>query len=65
VQAGIAATDLGDFADGFAQMIATIVTLTLAARHCPVRAEGFAFVGPMSVSDLADVFFHQSRRLPL
>ena len=45
-----------NFANGFAQMIATIATLTLAARHCPRRAEGFAFAGLMSVSNLADIF---------
>ncbi len=45
-----------NFANGFAQMIATIASLSLAARHCPPRAEGFAFAGLMSISNLADVF---------
>jgi MFS family permease len=45
-----------NFANGFAQMIATIASLSLAARHCPQRAEGFAFAGLMSISNLADVF---------
>jgi predicted MFS family arabinose efflux permease len=36
-------------------MIATIASLTLAAQHCPRRAEGFAFAGLMSVSNLADI----------
>ncbi len=36
-------------------MIATIASLTLAARHCPRRAEGFAFAGLMSVSNLAEI----------
>jgi MFS family permease len=46
---------LVNFANGMALMIATIATLTLAARHCPARAEGFAFAGLMSVSNLADI----------
>ena len=44
-----------NFANGFAQMIATIASLSLAARHCPQRAEGFAFAGLMSISNLADI----------
>jgi predicted MFS family arabinose efflux permease len=44
-----------NFANGLAQMIATIATLTLAAQYCPARAEGFAFAGLMSVSNLADI----------
>jgi MFS family permease len=44
-----------NFANGLAQMIATIASLTLAAQHCPERAEGFAFAGLMSVSNLADI----------
>lgn len=45
-----------NFANGVALMIATISTLTLAAEHCPSRAEGFAFAGLMSIMNLADVF---------
>jgi MFS family permease len=45
-----------NFANGLASMIATIASLTLAAQHCPRRAEGFAFAGLMSVSNLADIF---------
>jgi predicted MFS family arabinose efflux permease len=45
-----------NFANGVALMIATISTLTLAADFCPSRAEGFAFAGLMSISNLADVF---------
>ncbi len=45
-----------NFANGLAAMIATIASLTLAARHCPRRAEGFAFAGLMSISNLADIF---------
>jgi hypothetical protein len=37
-------------------MIATIASLTLAAEFCPSRAEGFAFAGLMSISNLADIF---------
>jgi MFS family permease len=47
---------LVNFFYGFAQMIATIATLTLAAQNCPRRAEGFAFAGLMSISNLADIF---------
>ena len=36
-------------------MIATIASLTLAAQACPSRAEGFAFAGLMSISNLADI----------
>ncbi|MBV9251521.1 MAG: MFS transporter [Acetobacteraceae bacterium] len=41
------------FGAGVAGMIANIATLTLAAEHCPARAEGFAFAGLMSVINLA------------
>jgi hypothetical protein len=34
-------------------MIANVATLTLAAEHCPARAEGFAFAALMSVMNLA------------
>ncbi len=47
---------LVNFGNGLAAMIATIASLTIAAQHCPSRAEGFAFAGLMSVSNLADVF---------
>jgi predicted MFS family arabinose efflux permease len=47
---------LVNFGSGLAAMIATIATLTLAAQHCPRRAEGFAFAGLMSISNLADIF---------
>jgi len=46
---------LVNFGFGVASMIATIATLTLAAQHCPEGAEGFAFAGLMSVSNLADI----------
>jgi predicted MFS family arabinose efflux permease len=46
---------LVQFASGVAAMIATIASLTVAARACPERAEGFAFAGLMSVSNLADI----------
>ena len=45
-----------NFANGVAMMIATIASLTLAAEFCPSRAEGFAFAGLMSISNLADIF---------
>jgi MFS family permease len=44
-----------NFANGVALMIATIASLTLAADHCPKRAEGFAFAGLMSVMNLAEL----------
>ena len=47
---------LVNFGFGVSSMIATIATLTLAARHCPPGAEGFAFAGLMSVSNLAEIF---------
>lgn len=44
-----------NFANGMAMMIATIASLTLAADHCPRRAEGFAFAGLMSIMNLAEI----------
>jgi MFS family permease len=41
------------FLSGIAGMIANVATLTLAAGHCPARAEGFAFAALMSVINLA------------
>jgi predicted MFS family arabinose efflux permease len=41
------------FASGFAAMLATVATLTLAADYCPPRAEGFAFAVLMSIINLA------------
>jgi len=41
------------FLFGVAGMIANVATLTLAAEHCPPRAEGFAFAALMSVINLA------------
>jgi MFS family permease len=41
------------FLFGIAGMIANVATLTLAAEHCPPRAEGFAFAALMSVMNLA------------
>jgi MFS family permease len=40
------------FLFGVAGMIANVATLTLAAEHCPARAEGFAFAALMSVMNL-------------
>jgi MFS family permease len=42
------------FASGFAAMVATVATLTLAADHCPQRAEGFAFAVMMSLINLSN-----------
>jgi len=41
------------FCAGFAAMLATVATVTLAADYCPPRAEGFAFAVLMSVINLA------------
>jgi MFS family permease len=41
------------FGAGFAAMLATVATLTLAADFCPPRAEGFAFAVLMSIINLA------------
>jgi MFS family permease len=46
---------LVNFASGVTAMIATIASLTVAARFCPKRAEGFAFAGLMSVMNLAEL----------
>jgi len=42
-----------NFCSGFAAMLATVATLTLAADYCPPRAEGFAFAVLMSIINLA------------
>ena len=41
------------FCAGFAAMLATVATVTLAADFCPPRAEGFAFAILMSIINLA------------
>jgi MFS family permease len=41
------------FCSGFAAMLATVATVTLAADYCPPRAEGFAFAVLMSIINLA------------
>ncbi len=41
------------FVSGAAGMIANIATISLAAAHCPKRAEGFTFAALMSVINLA------------
>jgi MFS family permease len=42
-----------NFCSGFAAMLATVATLTLAADYCPPRAEGFAFAVLMSIINFA------------
>jgi predicted MFS family arabinose efflux permease len=42
-----------NFCSGFAAMLATVATVTLAADYCPQRAEGFAFAVLMSIINLA------------
>jgi predicted MFS family arabinose efflux permease len=42
------------FAAGFAAMLTTVASLTLAADYCPPRAEGFSFAVLMSIINLAN-----------
>jgi len=42
------------FGGGFAAMLTTVATLTLAADYCPPRAEGFSFAVLMSIINLAN-----------
>ncbi len=42
------------FGGGFAAMLATVATVTLAADYCPPRAEGFSFAVLMSIINLAN-----------
>jgi MFS family permease len=42
------------FGSGFAAMLTTVASLTLAADYCPPRAEGFSFAVLMSVSNFAN-----------
>jgi MFS family permease len=41
------------FCSGFAAMLATVATVTLAADYCPPRTEGFSFAVMMSLINLA------------
>jgi len=41
------------FCSGFAAMLATVATVTLAADYCPQRSEGFTFAVMMSLINLA------------
>jgi MFS family permease len=50
------AAALISFCAGFAAMLATVATLTLAADYCPRRAEGFSFAVLMSIINLATTF---------
>ena len=49
------------FCAGFAAMLATVATLTLAADYCPRRAEGFSFAILMSIINLATTLVGQCR----
>jgi predicted MFS family arabinose efflux permease len=42
------------FAAGFAAMLTTVATLTLAADYCPPHAEGFSFAVLMSIINFAN-----------
>ena len=48
-----AAAAILSFASGFAAMLATVATVTLAADFCPPRSEGFTFAVMMSIINLA------------
>jgi len=41
------------FCAGFAAMVATVATVTLAADYCPPRSEGFSFAVMMSIINLS------------
>jgi MFS family permease len=41
------------FGSGFAAMLATVATVTLAADYCPERSEGFSFAVMMSIINLS------------
>jgi predicted MFS family arabinose efflux permease len=43
-----------NFGGGFAGMLTTVATVTLAADYCPPRAEGFSFAVLMSIINLAN-----------
>ncbi|HYA06172.1 MAG TPA: MFS transporter [Xanthobacteraceae bacterium] len=49
-----AAAAIISFGAGFAAMLATVATLTLAADYCPPRAEGFSFAVLMSIINFAN-----------
>jgi MFS family permease len=49
-----AAAAIINFGGGFAGMLTTVATVTLAADYCPPRAEGFSFAVLMSIINLAN-----------
>src|ERR1700735_2626165 len=50
---GATAAAILGFCSGFAAMLATVATVTLAADYCPPRSEGFSFAVMMSVINLS------------
>ncbi len=48
-----AAAAVISYCAGFAAMLATVATVTLAADYCPPRAEGFSFAVLMAIINLA------------
>ena len=52
--AGETSAAILSFCSGFAAMVATVATVTLAADYCPPRAEGFSFAVLMSIINLAN-----------
>ena len=51
--AGETSAAILSFCGGFAAMLATVATVTLAADYCPPRSEGFSFAVMMSVINLS------------
>jgi predicted MFS family arabinose efflux permease len=51
--AGETSAAILSFCGGFAEMVATVATVTLAADYCPPRSEGFTFAVMMSIINLS------------
>ncbi len=51
--AGATSAAILSFCGGFAAMVATVATVTLAADYCPPRSEGFTFAVMMSIINLS------------
>jgi MFS family permease len=51
--AGETSAAILSFCSGFAAMVATVATVTLAADYCPPRSEGFTFAVMMSIINLS------------
>ena len=51
--AGETSAAILSFCSGFAAMVATVASVTLAADYCPPRSEGFTFAVMMSIINLS------------